>query len=83
MTGTLDFDNVIYPLYIQTLLLQSWDICSLCNVNSFDCNPFSFDFSDLWVFFFFFFFFYNFIVLLQCLIMALFPFSLLGILYIS
>ena len=55
MTGTQDFDNVIYPLYIQTLLLQSWDICSFCNVNSFDCNPFSFDFSDLWVFFFFFF----------------------------
>lgn len=41
---------------ISRLCYCCWDICSLCNVNSFDCNPFSFDFSDLWVVLFLFFF---------------------------
>ena len=39
---------------ISRLRYCCWDIRSLCIVNSFDCNPFSFDFPDLWVFVFFF-----------------------------
>lgn len=82
MTSTQDFDVIIYST-LSSFYCCYWDICSHCNVNSFECDPFFFGcFSNLCIcvsvcils---------NFVIMLQCLILDFFPFSLFDIRCIS